>query len=390
MPDERKAQAIDLMARFADRTGLTSARREQRYLWTDAFAARNFLGLARVTGDARHAQLAVELVHRVHAALGQHRPDDARTGWISGLGAEEGKAHPTSGGLRIGKELPERGPRDPLDDRLEWDRDGQYFHYLTQWMHALDRVAWATGKSVFNVWARELGDAAFRAFTYLPGEGGQRRMYWKMSIDLSRPLVRSMGQHDPLDGYVTCAELDATRTAMGGPAPDIGSQVAALAAMIDEDHLATADPLGIGGLLVDAFRVEQLMRGGAIRGDRLLHAVLSAALDGLDVYARGRELRLPADQRLAFRELGLAIGLRGVSLMWQSARGDPRRFSGGSDVRSVLDALSRHVPLASRIEAFWLEPAHQQTSTWTEHQNIDEVMLATSLVPDGVLGSAGE
>jgi hypothetical protein len=30
-----------------------------------------------------------------------------------------------------------------------------------------------------------------------------------MSIDLSRPQVPSMGQHDPLDGYVTCAQLEA-------------------------------------------------------------------------------------------------------------------------------------------------------------------------------------
>ena len=28
-----------------------------------------------------------------------------------------------------------------------------------------------------------------------------------MSTDLTRPLVPSMGQHDPLDGFVTCNEL---------------------------------------------------------------------------------------------------------------------------------------------------------------------------------------
>ena len=33
--------------------------------------------------------------------------------------------HPplTKGGLRIGKEMNERRPGDPLDERLEWDRD---------------------------------------------------------------------------------------------------------------------------------------------------------------------------------------------------------------------------------------------------------------------------
>jgi hypothetical protein len=45
------------------------------------------------------------------------------------------------GGLRIGKPLKERGANEPIDESLEWDRDGQYFHYLTKWMHALCRAA---------------------------------------------------------------------------------------------------------------------------------------------------------------------------------------------------------------------------------------------------------
>ena len=77
-------------------------------------------------------------------------------GWISGLGEREGEDHPTQGGLRIGKRLPERRPGDPFDEQLEWDRDGQYFHYLTRWMHALDLVARSTREPRFNVWAREL------------------------------------------------------------------------------------------------------------------------------------------------------------------------------------------------------------------------------------------
>jgi hypothetical protein len=32
-------------------------------------------------------------------------------------------------------------------------------------------------------------------------------MCWKMSIDLSRPLVPSMGQHDPHDGYIIYSQL---------------------------------------------------------------------------------------------------------------------------------------------------------------------------------------
>ena len=73
--------------------------------------------------------------------LGRYREDDARHGWISGLDEENGPLHPTIGGLRIGKPLKERQNAERFDERLEWDRDGQYFHYLTKWMHALSQIA---------------------------------------------------------------------------------------------------------------------------------------------------------------------------------------------------------------------------------------------------------
>jgi hypothetical protein len=262
MAEERTAHAVALMRRFAERTGVTSDRPPRRYLWTDAFAVCTLLELARVTGDGWYGEVALRLVDQVHHVLGRHRADDVRSGWISGLDAHEGEAHPTRGGLRIGKPLRERGPGERMDERREWDRDGQYFHYLTKWMHALDQVARARRQPVFNEWARELADAAHRAFTWIPPAGGAPRMYWKLSIDLSRPQVRSMGQHDPLDGLVTCVQLDATARlldrASGGPR--LARAAADFARMLDAPGLATADPLGIGGLLLDAAWIEQLMR----------------------------------------------------------------------------------------------------------------------------------
>jgi hypothetical protein len=193
MCNPKTEETLTLMNNFAWRTGLTSDRPKRRYLWTDAFAVCNFLGLARTTGDRRYFDLARRLVDQVHHTLGQHRGDDPRRGWPSGLNEHEGKSHPTLGGLRIGKNLPERGVDEPFDEQLEWDRDGQYFHYLTQWMHALDQMSRSTGESKFNVWARELAKTAYHAFIYQPSIGRVPRMYWKMSIDLLRPLV-------PLDG----------------------------------------------------------------------------------------------------------------------------------------------------------------------------------------------
>jgi hypothetical protein len=53
-------------------------------------------------------------------------------------------------------------------------------------------------------------------------------MVWKMSTDLSRPLVASMGQHDPLDGLITCVQLETTAAPLSSAAqgPDLQRAVA--------------------------------------------------------------------------------------------------------------------------------------------------------------------
>lgn len=387
MSNPRIAEAIALMQDFAERTGLSAGRPPRRYLWTDAFAVCNFLGLAQATGEQRYAELALRLVDQVHHTLGRHRDDETRSGWLSGLKAHEGERHPTRGGLRIGKALPERGPDQSVDERLEWERDGQYFHYLTKWMHALDQVAHATGRPRFNLWARELAKTAFDAFTYLPSPAGPRRMVWKMSIDLTRALVPAMGQHDPLDGYITCLALQTTaaRLPESDAGPKLANEIGKFAAMLENSGLATADPLGIGGLLTDAHRVAGLLRQGAMSDEHLLERLLAAALTGLQHYADNGELRRPAEYRLAFRELGLAIGLHAVEFLWQAADSEATRPAISPTGRTLLQTLLEFAPLGDEIASFWRDPAHRRTGPWSEHRDINEVMLATSLAPEGFL-----
>jgi hypothetical protein len=59
----RPEQAIEPMTRFAERTDLTPDRLQQRYLWTEAFAVCNFLGIAPTiaapTGETVQARLRV-------------------------------------------------------------------------------------------------------------------------------------------------------------------------------------------------------------------------------------------------------------------------------------------------------------------------------------------
>jgi hypothetical protein len=388
MQDTRSTEAIALMMDFAERSGLDTMHAGRRYLWTDAFAVCNFLGLARVTGDNRYRELALRLVDRVHETLGRHRNDDPRNGWISGLSGHQGAAHPTRGGLRIGKKLPERSPAEPVNERLEWDRDGQYFHYLTKWMHALDQLTRSTRRAEFNLWARELAATAFGAFTYLPSTTwAPRRMYWKMSIDLSRPLVHSMGQHDPLDGYITVLQLRSTAASLPETAakPDLEDETRQFAAMVRRGEWATADPLGLGGLLIDAYRVAQLRDEGTVADRQLVEDLLDASLAGLQHYARSSELQLPLEYRLAFRELGLAIGLHAAERMWQAANSDSGRSSTNAQPRAQLEAIMQYAPMRDEIESFWRNAAHRDSGTWSEHRDINEVMLATSLVPDGFL-----
>jgi hypothetical protein len=378
-----------LMDEFAAQTGLSPIGKllPRRYLWTDAFAVCNFLGLSHNTGDERYRNLALRLVDQVHAVLGRYRVDDPRSGWISGLDDKEGTLHPTKGGLRIGKELNERRPDDPFDERLEWDRDGQYYHYLTKWMHALNRVSRVTGESKYNRWAIELAKKAHEGFTYAPSFGGPKRMYWKMSIDLTYPLVYSMGQHDPLDGFITYQQLQATALKENEKwmVPDLAAEIADMAAICRGKIWATDDPLGIGGLLSDAFRVGQLIVSDRFRHTGLVETLLDSSLEGLGSYAGESPLRLPVEYRLAFRELGLSIGLRAVERLQQLIAGNPSVFDNLHSLHSQIERLMRYGQLGEEIEMFWLNNTNRKGSTWTEHRDINMVMLATSLAPDGYL-----
>jgi hypothetical protein len=374
------------MIGFADQTGLsTNKKPPRRYLWTDAFAVCNFLALYRQTGDKTYRRLALDLVEQVHAVLGRHREDDPRTGRISGLDEATGARHPTAGGLRIGKALNERSPDEPYDERSEWDRDGQYFHYLTKWMHALERAGTATAEPKYIRWATELAKAAHAAFTYVPASGGAPGIHWKMSIDLSRPLVPSMGLHDPLDAFVTYNELRiCARKHPGGTTMlDLSGEIAEMFAMCEGKNFATEDPLGIGGLLFDACRATQMIAGDNFEAPALVEALLRSSKCGLDAFLYKDPLNDPVNYRLAFRELGLSIGLRAVEKIRDVIENNRSLFN--DSLYRQTEILMAYVPLSRAIESFWRDTTHQQSAGWLAHRDINMVMLATSLAPEEFL-----
>jgi hypothetical protein len=375
-----------IMGEFSESTGLsTSEKSPRRYLWTDAFAVCNFLELYQQLGNESWRNLALRLVDQVHYILGRHREDDPRTGWISGRAEEEGKKHPTIGGLRIGKQMNERKPDDPHDDRLEWDRDGQYYHYLTKWMHALNQVSRSTGNPIFNCWAMELAKAAHAGFVHVL-KTGSKRIYWKMSIDLSHPLVNSMGHHDPLDGLITYCQIQATANELSNTSgPDLDSEIADIELLCQGKDWVTDDPLGLGSLLCHAYTVLQLIVRDRLNKTGLMTDLLASSLASLDKYMLDRFLSFPADYRLPFRELGMAIGLHAVERIQGLIEQKPNMFDKNHSAHSQADHLKRFVPLGEAIEKFWLDPQNRIAETWKAHPDINSVMLATSLAPEGYL-----
>ncbi|HVO78270.1 MAG TPA: hypothetical protein VMS79_05320, partial [Methanomassiliicoccales archaeon] len=347
----------------------------------------NYLGLYEKDEDSRFLDLALKLVEQVHSVLGRHRPDDQRRGWISGLGEEEGRLHPTAGGLRIGKSLNERKEDEPPDEEAEWEQDGQYYHYLTKWMHALARVGRVTGDAKYAVLAGELAKRAHSAFAYTVPSTGERRLRWKMSIDLSRPLVASMGQHDALDGFLTYLEVQSTvvEMAKGLEAPDLRPEIQDIAGICRRTHMLTDDPLGIGGLLSDSSRACQLIAKGAYANPQLVEKVLEAASSGIGYFNESGTLGLPAEHRLAFRELGLAIGIQGVLQLPNIVSRERVKFANARKIDSLLASMKRHSHLADEIQRFWMDEHHREAPIWQEHKDINTVMLATCLRPDSFL-----
>ena len=200
-------------------------------------------------------------------------------------------------------------------------------------------------------------------------------MVWKMSIDLKRVLVPSMGQHDPADACVTYLEV-------AGATPVLEREIGDARELCMAARWESEDPLGIGSLLVLIHRLAVRIGCHGEWERAMLAQLLAAARLSLEVFAREGALNAPAHYRLAFRELGLAIGLHAIERMPDFAAAD-------AAVSQSLAALRSHISLGRRIDDFWTESRHRRSTAWTEHQHINDVMLATSLLPEGYLGYHG-
>lgn len=321
-----------------------------RYLWTDAFGLVNFVTLHRETRDPSYLVLARRLAGAVHDTLGRARSDAVDGGpapFLRGATEEE----PLAGGLRIGKERA--------------DEDGQYHHYLTLWMFALDRLANAVGGSEGERYSRLAVQLARAIHPYfvLGKEDGPRRMVWKVSTDMRTVLVPSEGHLDAATGYVVYRLLQKTAVERLGWAGKGGQEAPApLAAEIEDYHqlmnregklTASKDPLdlGMGLWMCHLFKGEEWANRLGEEGVRKAEAMLGPK--GV--------MALDPSHRLAFREFGTCVGVQCYGANEGLA----------AEVDGVVD--------------FWQK--YLQESTDEDLRPISLVMYAAALIPGGTLWS---
>ena len=96
-------------------------------------------------------------------------------------------------------------------------------------------------------------------------------------------------------------------------------------------------------------------------------------------------MNYPADYRLAFRELGLSIGLKGVETLLYWIKDNSELFSVDKSLKSRVEVITRYAPLSEIVEHFWMGSENRKSHTWTDHLEINMVMFATSLAPNGFL-----
>jgi len=199
--------------------------------------------------------------------------------------------------------------------------------------------------------------------------------------------VDSMGQHDPLDGLITWMQLDAAASVLPGMPTELGlkTEIDELRVMTEGLNCVSGDPLGIGGLLTDAVRLAQLINIYRLDESARLESLVRDIGYSLQYYVTQNQLVLPTKYRLAFRELGLAIGLHAIGKMQDCVAQNPEKFIAADELTALLGELAGFRHLHAIIEDFWCEHVHRTSETWRQHADINDVMLATALSPDGFL-----
>lgn len=324
-----------------------------RYLWTDAFGVINFITLhnecnkmSPSSGD-RYLTLARQLADTVHNVLGRTRDGKHRL-----PGATDD--NPLGGGLRIGK-MEEHGR----------DGDGQYHHYLTIWMFALNRLSLATGDPTYNQQAVALAKAIHPRF-FINRDSPRPRMVWKMAMDLSSPLVASEGNLDPIDGYVIFRLLQASAMAAGA-GPVLEDEIRDYRRVMARkgEHFVSSDPLDLGMTLWTAHWFAEKEDWAGRLAERCFEQIY-------DLFEINQYLERSIKFRLAFREFGTCVGIQCMS---EESSEKERSIDLRTYADKILDSWN-----------IYMERSMYTDATPDDLRPITRVMYAAALLPGGKSG----
>ncbi|KAL4896626.1 hypothetical protein BDV59DRAFT_198984 [Aspergillus ambiguus] len=320
-----------------------------RYLWTDAFGVINFITLhheyrsASPSQDDRYLVLARQLADTVHNVLGRTRDGQRR---LPGATDE----NPLGGGLRIGK-MDAHGP----------DGDGQYHHYLTMWMFALNRLSLATGDPTYNQQAVALAKAIHPRF-FVNRTSARPRMVWKMAMDLSTPLVASEGNLDPVDGYVVCRLLQASAVAAGQSADVLDEEIRDYRRVMARKggHFVSSDPLDLGMTLWTAHWFAEKEEWAMQLAGQCFENIY-------DLFEINQYLQRSVKFRLAFREFGTCMGIQCMS---EESSEKERSIDLKTYADKILDSWN-----------IYMEKSMYTEATPDDLRPITRVMYASALLP---------
>jgi len=300
--------------------------RDGRYLWTDAYGVCNYITLYYETKDMMYLNQADALIKDVHDVLGKDRKLKNRLGNAT-------DDQPLKGGLRIGK----------VDPEGTSDGDGQYFHYLTKWMFALNRMSIARNDLKYNNWAVQLIKAIHPHFVFRDSDN-ELGIWWKMTIDLSKPAKMSQGNTDPYNGLMTYKLISELATEKDV----LKSEIADLTSIVERKYrfYHSSDPLDLGGSLwISHFYPDE----------KWADTLGSIALEAIEELWQSGRFSDFASFRLAFREIGTTIAL-------QVHPKTPEHWKARID----------------KVNDFWSK------RLYTRDKDITPVMFCSSLIP-GVL-----
>ncbi|VDP11734.1 unnamed protein product [Soboliphyme baturini] len=255
------------------------AENKSRYLWTDAYGVANYLTLYCETKNDTFLARARKLIETVHDSLGKTRDSSKRLGSAT-------DDRPLLGGLRIGK---------PKDEGPGMDEDGQYYHYLTKWMFALNRASIVMKEPKFNAWAIDLAKTVHPKFVRETNHG--LRMFWKLNINLTTPLVHSQGGLDPYDGYTMYRILADT----ANDKDILKNEIDQMKQMVNHSIYSTSDCLDAG---------EALWLASWYPDESWSKQLYVQALRTVNSLWDSGEFSSKVRYRLAFREFGTTIGVQ--------------------------------------------------------------------------------